>query len=120
MTFDELILIILHDNSGGVKMTTLITEVVVRAQELSKSGKSIEEFKELLLMKDGRSPFIDALDQKLEEMEAAGKLGLLHYGWPMGDEVVLNVGGLVREKTFIYLPVSRKCIPPLENEEGDV
>ena len=98
MTFEELILAILQDNSGGVKMTTLITEIIGRAQELFRSGTPIKEFDGLLVIKDGRSPFIDALDQKLEEMEAANKLGLLLYGLPMG-------GDLVREKTFIYLPL---------------
>ncbi|MHA2279579.1 MAG: hypothetical protein ACXAC5_01625 [Promethearchaeota archaeon] len=94
MTFEDLILNILDANSGGVKMTKLVTEVVCYCRE-----QTCPELEGLLLMSESeRSPFLDALDRKLEEMEAAGKLGLLHYAWPMTDD-------LVRQKTFVYLPL---------------
>ena len=81
----------------------LVTEVVTRAHELSKAGKPVEELKELLL----GSPFSDALEQKLKEMEAAGKLGLLYYAGhlPQDRWQVLTDDGqhVVRVKVFIYL-----------------
>ncbi|KKK95709.1 hypothetical protein LCGC14_2670090 [marine sediment metagenome] len=89
LTFELLILDILYDNSGGMKMTALIVDIIARVKELSEAGTPIAEF----------AGFVDALNRKLEEMEVAGKLCLLHYGHPMG-------GGSVREKIFVYFPLA--------------
>jgi len=96
MTLRELILKIIHDNSGGIKMTGLITEVSVRAIELSKSGAPIEEIDDLLVVANNTSPFLDFLDDKLKEMQQDGEIGLLTYDWKMGN--------VVREKVFVYTP----------------
>lgn len=94
MTFEELILSIIDNNSGGVKMTTLVVEVVSYLGREFQAGELAEELKSLLV-----SPrlLIDALNHKLKQMEANGKIGFLCYGWPMGD--------IVREKVFVYLPL---------------
>ncbi len=100
MTFEDMILNIVQENSGGVKMTKLIADVFVLLERLSKA-EAPKEFDNLpILGKESgefTSPFLDVLDCKLEEMEAAGKIGLLRYGWDMG--------GGVRAKTFIYCPI---------------
>lgn len=89
MTFDDLILVIVHDHSGGIKMTELVSEIVARCCELSKSGTPIAEINPM-------HAFLDALDHKLKEMQESGELCLLNYACPLGDD-------LVREKTFVYL-----------------
>lgn len=99
MTLADLILVILDQNSGGVKETKLITEIVARSCEFAP-GVLVKEFEELQSdQPDGdhwTRRFLDMLDRKLKEMETSGKIGLLNYAWPMGD--------VERRKTFVYLP----------------
>lgn len=96
MTFDELILAILHENSGGVKMCHLVTELIVRVHKLSKQDKLVGDLKKLA---NGVVRFMTvAIDDKLEEMQVDGKIGLLNYSWPLDREIV-------RQKTFVYLPL---------------
>ena len=83
MISEDLILKILRDNSGGVKMTKLVVEVIDPPADF---------------VGDFPSSFLCSLTDKLEEMQKSGKLGLLNYAYPMG-------GGCVREKTFVYLPL---------------
>lgn len=105
-TLRDLILAVLQDNSGGVKMTKLITEVVTLA-----AGKP-SEISDLRIIDGDTSPFLNALNTKLAEMETADEIGLLVYGWDM-DRGELD--GMVREKTFIYTPLEKAtlfCCPP--------
>lgn len=106
MIFEDLILSIIQENSGGVKMTQLISDIFVRMSKLPEAEKP-QRLADLLiastfnpsgiLSEDRTSALIDALNHKLEDMEANGKIGLLNYGW--------NMGGTVREKTFVYCPL---------------
>lgn len=93
MNFEELILSIIHDHSGGIKFLELLTEVVCRGMK-----GAVEEISNLLLVDSESSPVADALDGKLEEMRRSGQIGLLDYAYPLG-------GGQVRGKTFVYLPI---------------
>lgn len=108
MTSEQLILDILHNSSGGAKITHLIVEVVCYLQQHQECP--VEGLSGLRITDDGSWPFNDALYAKLEEMEAAGKIGLLKYGW--------DQGGLMLEKIFIYTPIeqspqtiSQGCVP---------
>lgn len=96
MKFEDLILGILHDNSGGLKMTKLVTEVVTHCHE---SDDVVVELADLLDSNEDTIPFVDLLSLKLAEMEQASTIRMLQYAWPMGSETT-------RVKSFVYLPLS--------------
>lgn len=102
MRLEELILIILNENSGGIKMIQLITEIIARTCEYPKTDV-LQLFNEDLQFDEADAThwtrrFLDALNRKLEEMRASGKIGLLKYAWTMGE-----TAEIAREKIFVYL-----------------
>lgn len=86
MTFNEAIVQIVKQNSGGVKLTTLVTEMLV----VLHREKQIDD-----VQFDVSDTFLELLTDRLAELESVGKIGILKYSFPMG-------GDTVREKQFIY------------------
>ncbi len=95
MTFSELILKILHENSGGIKHLDLYVRVIecLRAGEVkdkdfphisgSRTARETEQLEEVF-------------EKKLSEIP---EIGILEYGWNMG-------GDTVRLKMFVYTPLT--------------
>ena len=86
MTLSEAILMRVNENSGGIKLTALVVDLIVMNAE-----NQIEP-------KFGMSPeFADTVIKLCEDMP---KIGLLDYAMPLGDD------GLERVKTFVYTPLT--------------
>ncbi len=112
MTFEDLILYVLRENSGGIKMTKLVTDIVGHRYEHPGTVSELDGILAIERTETGSS-FVDALDRKLEEMEASGKLCLLNYAMSDGQPHPALSGApdssryFEREKTFVHFPLER-------------
>ena len=94
ITANKIYRILRTEYSGGVKLTELIANL----------GRA-----DLGLLRDG------GLDKMLAEIKQDGRMGVLDYGWPMGDEASQDLSHAAplddiedkaetfREKIFIYI-----------------
>lgn len=87
MTLNELILQTVQENSGGLKLMKLVTDVLVWMNERPT---------DITDATDADIP--NLLYDRVAELEAAGTLGTVKYAFPMGGETV-------REKQFIFFPL---------------
>ncbi len=81
---------LLHQYSGGAKMSSLITDAIYCFLGTNKvAGKSVSV--------DDMDSFLEALNTALKNDD---RFGVLEYGWPLSDDKEAPV---IRVKYFVYL-----------------